>query len=85
MFPTPIPPLDLFKHYEFDETVMENPVLHLARLGLNLVCHFFQTLMEVEGKVQRKPTSKMVHELEMVDHHSTISTFTCNVNLNGLE
>jgi hypothetical protein len=64
MFPTPIPPLQLFKHYKFDETVMQNPSLHLARLGLNLVCDFCQTLMGVEGKVQRKPTSKMVHELE---------------------
>jgi hypothetical protein len=85
MLPTPIPPLQLFKNYEFDETVMEKPAPHLARLGLNLVCHFGKTLMEVEGKVQRTPTSEMVHEIKMVKNHSTISTFTCNVNLNGLE
>ena len=85
MLPILIPPLQFFNHYEFDEAMMENPTLHLARFGLDLVCHFCKTSMKVEGKIQRTSTYEMVHELEMVEHHSTISSFTCNIYLDFFE
>jgi hypothetical protein len=85
MLPILIPPLQFFKHYEFDKAMMENLTLHLARFGLDLVCHFCQTSMKVEGQIQRTPTCEMVHELEMVEYHSTISAFTCNIYLDFFE
>ena len=85
MLPSIVTPLQFFKHYKLDEAVMGEPTLHLARFGLDLVCHFCQTSMEVEGKIQRTPTCEMVHDLEMVEHHSTIYAFTCNIYLDLFE
>ena len=61
------------------------PTLHLARFGLDLVCHFCQASMKVEEQIQRESTYKMVHKLVMVEHYSTISAFTCGVYLNCFE
>jgi len=65
--------------------MMRNSTLHLARYGLDLVCHFCQAYVKVEGKIQRTYTCEMVHELEMVEHYSTISAFTCDVYLDVFE
>jgi hypothetical protein len=59
--------------------------LHLARYGLDLVCHLCQALVKVEGQIQRTCTCEMVRDIEMVEHYSTIFAFTCYVYLNGFE
>jgi hypothetical protein len=41
--------------------------------------------VKVEGQIQRTPTYEMIHKLEMVEHHSTISAFTHYVYLDGFE
>ena len=82
MLPSLITPLQFFKNYNLDEAMMGEPTLHLARFGLDLVCHFCQASMNVEGQTQRASTCKMVHKLEMVEHYSTISAFTFDVYLN---
>jgi hypothetical protein len=76
ILPTPIPLLQFLKHYEFDKTVMGKSTLHLARYGLDLVCHLCQTFVKVEGQIQRTSPCEMIHELEMVEHYSAISAIT---------
>ena len=39
----------------------------------------------IYGQIQRISTYEMVHEIEMVEHHSTISSFTCNIYLDFFE
>jgi len=39
--------------------------------------------VKIIRQVEWDPTSKMIHELEVIDHHPVISTFTGYINKDG--